>query len=270
MDILGHMFSLVLDGKFFLAPIDEHPQRILDLGCGTGLWAIEMGDLYPSAQIIGNDLSAIQPSMVPPNVQFEIDDIESDWAFKTPFDFIHARFLATSIHDWPKLFRQTFENLKPGGYAEFFDADFLLGSDDGSLKETHEMYINSVEAIRAADKMGQTARPGPKLKEWAKEAGFVNIKEHVFKVPYGPWPKDPKLKELGAWNQLQAMEGLEGWTMAPFCRVLGWSLEKVQVHLAGARKDYCDPKIHAYIPLYLVYGQKPKPEEKGQKETSTE
>lgn len=51
MDILGHMFSLVLDGKFFLAPIDEHPQRILDLGCGTGLWAIEMGDLYPSGQV---------------------------------------------------------------------------------------------------------------------------------------------------------------------------------------------------------------------------
>lgn len=58
------------------------------------------------------------------------------------------------------------------------------------------MYINSVEAIRAADKMGQTARPGPKLKEWAKEAGFVNIKEHVFKVPYGPWPKDPKLVSI--------------------------------------------------------------------------
>ena len=51
MDILGHMFSLVLDGKLFLAPIGDHPQRILDLGCGTGLWAIEMGDLFPSAQV---------------------------------------------------------------------------------------------------------------------------------------------------------------------------------------------------------------------------
>lgn len=43
MDILGHMFTLVLDGKLFMAPIGDNPQRILDLGCGTGSWAIEMG-----------------------------------------------------------------------------------------------------------------------------------------------------------------------------------------------------------------------------------
>ena len=37
MDILGHMFNLVLGGKPFLAPIGQNPQRILDLGTGTGL-----------------------------------------------------------------------------------------------------------------------------------------------------------------------------------------------------------------------------------------
>ena len=45
MDIMGHMFKLVLDGNLFLAPIGNNPQRVLDLGCGTGLWAIEMGVL---------------------------------------------------------------------------------------------------------------------------------------------------------------------------------------------------------------------------------
>jgi ubiquinone/menaquinone biosynthesis C-methylase UbiE len=32
-----------LGGRLILAPIQEHPQRILDLGTGIGLWAIEMG-----------------------------------------------------------------------------------------------------------------------------------------------------------------------------------------------------------------------------------
>ena len=32
---------------------------------------------YPDAQIIANDLSAIQPKKVPPNVTFEVDDCES-------------------------------------------------------------------------------------------------------------------------------------------------------------------------------------------------
>lgn len=148
---------------------------------------------------------------MPPNVQFEVDDIEQDWTYKSPFDFIHARFLASSIRDWPRLFQQVFKlvhqtellcvkcsnflarNLKPGGYTEFFDWDFRYQSDDGSLKETHEMHINIKEVLRAADIIGQTATPGPHLKKWAEDAGFVNIKEHVFKVPYGSWPKDPKL-----------------------------------------------------------------------------
>lgn len=265
MDILGHMFLLLLDGRLYLAPIDEHPQRILDLGCGTGLWAIEMGDLFPSAQVIGNDLSPIQPKLVPPNVQFEVDDIESDWTYKSPFDFIHARYLATSIRDWPRLFRQIFENLKPGGYAEFLDFNFVLDSDDGTHKLSEAFSLNISEGVRAADIVGQIASPGPHLKNWAEDAGFIDIEEHIFKLPYGPWPKDPRMKELGAWNQLQALEGVEGWTMGLFNRVLGWSVEEVQVHLAEVRKNFRDPRIHSYITMYLVYGQKPKAKKEGEK-----
>lgn len=46
---------------------------------------------------------------VPQNVQFEVDDIEEDWLYKSPFDLIHARYLAGSIRDWPRLFRQAFQ-----------------------------------------------------------------------------------------------------------------------------------------------------------------
>lgn len=31
----------VTEGKHFLAPIGTNPKRILDLGTGTGVWAIE-------------------------------------------------------------------------------------------------------------------------------------------------------------------------------------------------------------------------------------
>ena len=68
MDINHHLFLLTLNGALHLAPITPYPNRILDLGTGTGIWAIDMGDHYPSASVIGNDLSPIQPSYVPPNV----------------------------------------------------------------------------------------------------------------------------------------------------------------------------------------------------------
>jgi ribosomal protein L11 methylase PrmA len=34
----------MLDDKLHLAPIGENPQRILDVGTGTGIWAIDMGE----------------------------------------------------------------------------------------------------------------------------------------------------------------------------------------------------------------------------------
>src|SRR5437762_14320573 len=37
------MMVLALGGKLHLAPIGDSPQRILDIGTGTGIWAIEMG-----------------------------------------------------------------------------------------------------------------------------------------------------------------------------------------------------------------------------------
>ena len=56
------LLKLALHGKLFLAPIGDKPLRILDIGTGTGIWAIELGDDYPEAEIIGTDLSPTQPS----------------------------------------------------------------------------------------------------------------------------------------------------------------------------------------------------------------
>lgn len=41
LDFAHHMYLLTLDRKLHLAPI-SNPQRILDAGTGTGIWAIDM------------------------------------------------------------------------------------------------------------------------------------------------------------------------------------------------------------------------------------
>lgn len=35
-----HMLTMLLDGKLFLAPIGSNPQQVLDVGTGTGIWAM--------------------------------------------------------------------------------------------------------------------------------------------------------------------------------------------------------------------------------------
>jgi len=90
-------------------PADRKVKRILDIGTGNGAWAIGIADDFPKATIIGNDLSATQAPFVPPNVRFEIDDVEDPWVHSAKFDGIFSRYMAASIHDWPKLMSQIFE-----------------------------------------------------------------------------------------------------------------------------------------------------------------
>jgi 2-polyprenyl-3-methyl-5-hydroxy-6-metoxy-1,4-benzoquinol methylase len=52
-DLQHAKFMLILGDNLHLAPIREDPSRILDLGCGSGIWAIDMADRYPNADVIG-------------------------------------------------------------------------------------------------------------------------------------------------------------------------------------------------------------------------
>ena len=62
IDLKHRLYTMLLEEKLFLAPIGTNPHRILDLGTGSGIWAIDMADLYPSAEVLGVDLAPIQPS----------------------------------------------------------------------------------------------------------------------------------------------------------------------------------------------------------------
>lgn len=109
-DVSHEFFRQVLDGELFIAPIGESPQDILDIGTGTGIWAIEAAEIYPSSEVVGIDLSKMQPTHVPPNVEFQIDDINSRlYKENTEYDLIHVRELLGSVVDWPELIGKCFE-----------------------------------------------------------------------------------------------------------------------------------------------------------------
>ncbi len=111
LDLQHHLFTLTFDGKLFICPIAEKKQlhRVLDVGTGTGIWAIDFADEHPEAEVLGVDLSPIQPRFVPPNLRFEVDDSEDTWTFSQKFDFIHSRAMEGTFTDWPRFFQQSFE-----------------------------------------------------------------------------------------------------------------------------------------------------------------
>lgn len=257
MDIQHEMYMRACDHRLHLAPLDDMKgKKVLDVGTGTGIWCIQMGDLYPEAEVLGNDLSPIQPAMVPQNVKFEVDDVESRWVYPSKFDYIHSRFMAGSIADWPGLVKQCYENLRPGGIVELQDGDFIVYSEDGSLKGTW-LEEWSLDFVRAAQKVGRTVQPGPQLETWIREAGFEDIHHEKVQLPLGIWPKDKKMKDVGAFNLVQLKEGLEGFSLRLFTNILGWAPEELQVLLGEVRKDLADRKIHALNDMHIVWARKP-------------
>lgn len=46
---------------------------------------------------------------VPPNVEFQIDDVEDDWTYVEPFDYIHSRMMTSAIANWKKYIERCFE-----------------------------------------------------------------------------------------------------------------------------------------------------------------
>ncbi|KAG7403854.1 putative methyltransferase tdiE [Fusarium oxysporum f. sp. rapae] len=256
-----NLFLLTFDNKLGLSPPnlpDSEVKRVLDLGTGTGIWAIDFGDEHPEADITGVDLSPIQPSFVPPNVRFLIDDIDEEWDYSEPFDYIHSRMMNFSVQDWPVYLRKIYQNLAPGGYVELQEIDVIMKSDDGTLTEDNALLKWNKLLNEAAIKLGRPFEKTDAFKNIMAEVGFTNIVTTRFKWPTNRWAKDKKYKELGAWNNENTSVALESLTIAPFTRAHGWSSEEVDVFLVDVRKDLNDPKIHAYWPICSVYGRKPE------------
>ncbi|KAI5819280.1 S-adenosyl-L-methionine-dependent methyltransferase [Pyronema omphalodes] len=257
LDLHHEVFRLAWNEKLHGAPLKE-PHRILDVGTGTGIWAIDMADQYPMAEVIGTDLSPIQPSWVPGNCRFEVDDAMKEWTFQNDFfDFIHARNLSAGITDWSHLLSEMMRCAAPGGYVELCENSLTVHCDDGTMAPDHGVKIFLDKLREALQAMG---RPQPNLqflKTQLENAGFEDIHVVSAKEPCGPWPKDPRMKRLGAMNLLNAETGFESYGMAVFTRVLGMEIEEARGICRRSVEASQNKNFHIYTYSMRAYGRKP-------------
>lgn len=96
-------FTKAKDGKLFNAPIEPSTRgfRILDVGCGSGIWCMQMAERFPNSHVVGMDISPIQPKEKPSNVEWLLQNAESEWPFqKAHFDFVRLSLLNGSFQDF--------------------------------------------------------------------------------------------------------------------------------------------------------------------------
>ncbi|KAL5330657.1 hypothetical protein ACEPPN_000176 [Leptodophora sp. 'Broadleaf-Isolate-01'] len=246
---------MTMDNKLHLAPIDNL-QYVLDIATGTGIWAIEFAQLYPSSTVLGTDLSPIQPTFIPPNCHLRIDDAEEEWIHSQPFDYIHGRALVSCFRHPPSVIASISANLTPGGWFEFQGPIMPLKSIDGSLDGTSlDEFQRS--CMEAAEKLGRPWTNGKNCGRWMREAGMVDVVEGSYYWATNGWVRGRQQKLLALWLNANLREGLPAWGLSTLSRGLGWSRE-IEALIAAARQDLSNPDIHAHAECYVAYGRRPR------------
>lgn len=185
LEIYYHSIFLMMDEKLYQAPLKKDITHAIDIGTGEGFWAIDFADEMPNCDVVGTDISPIQPTWCPPNLHFEIDDATKEWTFKENFfDYIHISFLNGAIEDWADLYKKAYKHCKPGGWIEHLDTSPIVSCDDGTMSPDSALATYGKIMGEAGRRIGRsmtvahdgTQEPG------LKEAGFVNLHTKTWKV----------------------------------------------------------------------------------------
>ncbi|KAK6406400.1 hypothetical protein LTR95_018663, partial [Oleoguttula sp. CCFEE 5521] len=93
------------------------PTSILDIGCGSGIWAVDIATRFPNAGVMGADIVGGQPGYDGSNLRwrtpdhggigFDLEDAQWDFPLNS-FDLIHAGHLCGAVSDWPKFFAKVY------------------------------------------------------------------------------------------------------------------------------------------------------------------
>ena len=234
--------------------------RVLDLGCGTGNWAIDFAKHNQHAQVFGYDVNDYPIwKEAPPNCELHIVDIESDelWAsFSERFDYIHGRLIVVGVRDWPRLLRQCHEHLAPGGWFEIQDLKMPTECMDKSVGPATSKFVEYGMIFKEnMPKVGLDPDLTAKIPKLLSNAGFSNVEVQSYKMFTGPWLDDEEEKELGKMGQANLIMGMYGFTHKLCTGLLGWSEERYGKWIKDTEEEILEGKFQTYLPLTVCFAQ---------------
>jgi hypothetical protein len=255
-DTIHAMMMELTNGRLFMADVGDHPQKIIDLGTGTGTWVVDVADKFPSASVIGTDLSPIQPTWLPMNVRMYVEDCEEpDWLHGSYFDLIHFRGIANALRDLPGVLAKVLPHVRHDGWVEFQEIMPSIRCDDDSMADDDPLHQLTELFIHGMRQFGfQTMSPAD-LEQALIAAGFRDVQCIVRKVPISTWPHDKQLRTVGLLMKESLLDSLDALAAKPLV-ALNISLEARRALVARATESLNNNGAHRYVECCFCFGRK--------------
>lgn len=265
MDCMHALFREARRKRLHEYPLVSYgePPRVLDLGCGTGLWCMDMATEYPDAEIWGMDLANIQPEQILPNIRFRVPrDYESPWNLgEDSFDLIHLRLGCGSVSNWNEVYSSTFRHLKPRtGRFEQVEIDIEPRCDDGTLPENatiRRWYASMKQATEIFNRPIAYNHATPYM---LAAQGFTDIEERVIRVPLQTWSRHPQERALARWNLAiwAEMDCLEAYSLGPLTRApVSWPVDQVKRFCEETVREMNRRDYHIYHNMHIITARRP-------------
>ena len=157
--------------------------QILDVACGPGGWAQEVGFAYPEVEVVGIDVSKAMIEYARAqaevqglnNVSFKVMDIQKPLEFPdSSFDLVNVRFINfLPAAAWPRLMREFDRITRHGGIIRLTESDWWYYTNSPALESLNAMIIAALKR-----------QGGEFLAEWAiyrrfADAGWFSARDRV-------------------------------------------------------------------------------------------
>jgi ubiquinone/menaquinone biosynthesis C-methylase UbiE len=171
-------------GANYLAPV-EHPTRILDVGCGSGQWGLDLCEQFPAAAVVGVDLvigkreQASRHHWVRSNLLQGLpfgDDL---------FDFTHQRLLLAGIPlvRWPVVVQDLVRVTRPGGWVELAEPPFEIEREGPANKRLRTLTTE----LSASMGLDSTTVVFDSVDRYLRDAGLDGVVRRELPVRVGQW-----------------------------------------------------------------------------------
>ncbi|KAJ7286996.1 S-adenosyl-L-methionine-dependent methyltransferase [Mycena rebaudengoi] len=232
-----------LGQKLCFAPIyNTSPSKILELGCGSGAWAIDAATDFPSASVLAVDICPTLAEMaLPENLEFQLLDISKDWPFEdATFDVVHIRLVLAHLPDGEKALERAAKLVKPGGWLIVEDSDLRR------MVETGGPIVSKVVGLwlQILQSRGADAEIARRMESIIQNSHmFSEIHSKIVAVPICKYDSGPdNLKGLGITFHSTVKKIVDDWAQRFSAEGITKDLakqykEEIDGHVAGVLAD---------------------------------